>query len=165
MRRTPRARSRCASRSIPIPPSKSPPGAGARECAGAPGCRSPSSWCLERVPCALEQDPGEMQLGGGRVVQIGRRIEILPQGFPRFSQGTCFRGIHGEDRSRSRAEKNESLLRGSLSCRQTNNCIIAEPAGELDEHRLVGGRKLGGGENFRAPQIGFKQPFEEFPRL
>src|SRR6266446_9740037 len=87
MRHTPRARSRCASRSIPIPPSKNPQGAGAREYAGAPGCRSRSASFLQRVPCALEQDPGEMELGGGRVVEIRRWIEILFQSLPRFSQG------------------------------------------------------------------------------
>src|SRR3989440_2116824 len=161
MRRTPRARSRCASRSIPVPPSRSPPGAGARECAGAPGCRSPSSSCLERVPCALEQDPGEMKLGGGRVVEISRRIEILSQSLPRFCQGTSFRGIHGEDGSRSRAEKNESLPGSDLSSCQTNNCIIAVTAGELDKHCLVGGREFGSGENLRGPPIGFEEPFEE----
>src|SRR6266446_10866977 len=165
MRHTPRARSRCASRSIPIPPSKNPQGAGARECAGAPGCRSPSSSCLERVPCALEQDPGEMELGGGRVVEIRRWIEILFQSLPRFSQGACSRGIYGEDGSRSRAEKNESLLGGDSSSCQTNNCIVAVPAGELDEHGLVGRREFGRGEDFPGTQIGFEQPFEECPCL
>src|SRR6267378_1933114 len=164
MRHTPRARSRCASQSIPIPLSKNPQGAGARECAGAPGCRSRSASFLQRVPCALEQDPGEMKLGGGRVVEIGRRIEILSKNFPGFLQGTRFRGVYGEHRRRSGTEKNESLLGSGLSSCQTNDCIIAMPARELDEHRLVGGRKLGG-EDFRASQIGFKQPFEEFRRL
>src|SRR2546430_16186861 len=154
MRRTPRARSRCASRSIPIPPSKSPPGAGARECAGAPGCRSPSSRCLERVPCALEQDPGEMKLGGGRVVEIGRRIEILSQSLPRFCQGASFRGIHGEDGSRSRAEKNESLPGSDLSSCQANNCIIAVTAGGVGKHFLFGGGGIGRGEGFRGARTG-----------
>jgi len=47
-----------------------------------------------------------MKLGAGRVVEIGRRIEIFSQSLPRFCQGTSFGGIHGEDGSRSRAEKN-----------------------------------------------------------
>src|SRR5712691_5388833 len=110
MRRTPRARNRCASRSIPVPPSKSPPGVGARECADAPGCRSPSSTCLERVPCALEQHSCEVQLGGGRVIEIRRRIEVLSKSFPGFFEGARFRGIHGEDRSRSCAEECKPLL-------------------------------------------------------
>jgi hypothetical protein len=38
-------------------------------------------------------------------------------------------------------------------------------AGELHKHRLVGGREFGCGEDFRALQIGFKQPLEEFRRL
>src|SRR2546422_442731 len=61
----------------------------------------------------------------------------------------------------SRVEKNEALPGGDLSSCQTNNCIIAVTAGELDEHCLVGGREFGRGENFRGPQIGFEEPFEE----
>src|SRR3989449_9732301 len=83
------------------------------------------------------------------------------QSLPRFCQGASFGGIHGEDGSRSRAEKNESLPGSDLSSCQTNNCIIAVTAGELDEHCLVGGREFGLGENFRGPQIGFEEPFEE----
>src|SRR5437773_10446159 len=102
-----------------------------------------------------------MKLGIGSVIEIGRRIEIVSQSLPRFSQGAGFRGIHGEDGSRSRAEKNESLPRSDSSACQTNNCIIAVTAGELDEHRLVGVRDSAAGRISAGRRSVWKCPLQD----
>jgi len=60
--------------------------AAAAQYGGSPARRSRSWSYLERVPRALEQDLGEMELGGGRVVEIRRRIKILAEGLLRLRE-------------------------------------------------------------------------------
>src|SRR4051812_21380478 len=102
-----------------------------------------------------------MHFGGGRMVEVGGRLEVACQHLERSVECDGARRLLGKHRNRAGTEESNALAGSVGDPGKADDSVVAVAPRELEEHRALDLWHLDAGEDLAWPDIGFKQPLKE----